>query len=96
MVYFTFVALLIVNMSSLKYDGEVMLLQSNNEEEDWIKGGEDRKDIARQFNNINNHTTRTADNKEKENLQYYISSHTVGTSGAHKQTKTCVLIMHHN
>jgi hypothetical protein len=66
MVYFTFVAPLIVNMSSLKYDGGVMLLQSNNEE-DWIEGVEDRKDIARQFNNINNHTTRTADDKEKEN-----------------------------
>jgi len=66
MVYFTFVAPLIVNMSLLKYDGEVMLLQSNNEE-DWIEGVDDRKDIARQFNNINNHTTRTTDDKEKEN-----------------------------
>ena len=66
MLYFTFVAPLIVNMSLLKYDGEVMLLQSNNEE-DWIEGVDDRKDIARQFNNINNHTTRTADDKEKEN-----------------------------
>jgi len=66
MVYFTFVAPLIVNMSSLKYDGGVMQLQSNNEE-DWMEGVEDRKVIARQFNNINNRTTRTADDKEKEN-----------------------------
>jgi len=66
MLYFTFVAPLIINMSSLKYDGGVMQLQSNNEE-DWMEGVEDRKDIARQFNNINNRTTRMADDKEKEN-----------------------------
>jgi len=46
--------------------GGVMQLQSNNEE-DWMEGVEDRKVIARQFNNINNRTTRTADDKEKEN-----------------------------
>jgi hypothetical protein len=51
MVYFTFVAPLILNMSLLKYDGGVMQLQSNNEE-DWMEGVADRKVIARQFNNI--------------------------------------------
>ena len=57
-----------------------------------MEGVADRKVIARQFNNINNRTTRTADDKEKENLQYCINSPTRSAHQVHinKLKKKCL------